>query len=63
MRVKQQADNVAEIMDNMSEMVIRRRFAAGWRNFQQKYKLLVDAWALYDNSSDRPVLLEQATNV
>jgi hypothetical protein len=36
---------------------------AGWRNFQQQFKLLVDAWAHYDSSGERPVLVEQGTKV
>ena len=38
--------------------VVIRRFAAGWRNFNQVYKPLVDAWVLYDNSGDAPVRIE-----
>ena len=37
--------------------IILRRFAVGWRNFERVYKPLVDCWALYDNSGDRPVLV------
>lgn len=40
------------------EAVIRRRFAAGLRNFDTVYKSEVDAWALYDNAGDEPVLLD-----
>jgi len=36
--------------------IVRRRFEAGWGNFNTLYKPLVDAWALYDNSGDAPVL-------
>lgn len=39
--------------------VVVRRFAAGWRNFERVYKPLVDGWALYDNSGDAPVLIEE----
>ena len=39
--------------------VIVRRFTAGWRNFDRLYKPLVDAWALYDNSGEGPVLIEE----
>jgi len=42
--------------------VIHRRFAAGIRNFQQTYKYLVDEWALYDNSGERPLLQEEGAN-
>jgi predicted ABC-type ATPase len=43
---------------DVPEDVIRRRYEAGWRNFQQVYKRLVDTWVLYDNSAERPLLLE-----
>ena len=57
------AARVAQGGHNVPEDVIRRRYVAGWRNFQQKFKLLADAWAHYDNSGERPVLVEQGTNV
>lgn len=41
------------------DAVIRRRFHAGWRNFDQVYRGLVDEWALYDNSGDEPKLLAE----
>jgi predicted ABC-type ATPase len=41
------------------ENVIRRRFTAGWRNFNSLYKYLVDAWVLYDNSGEKPVLIDE----
>jgi len=37
---------------------VLRCFARGWRNFETSYKPLADAWAVYDNSGDRPQLLE-----
>ncbi len=37
--------------------VIRRRFAAGRRNFQRHYCDAVDDWSLYDNAGTTPVLL------
>jgi predicted ABC-type ATPase len=40
------------------EDVIRRRYEAGWKNFQEVYKNLVDAWVLYDNSGEKPALLD-----
>lgn len=42
---------------DVPEEVIRRRYLAGWRNFQQLYKGLVDSWIVYDNSGEKPVLL------
>ncbi|MGH8552521.1 MAG: zeta toxin family protein [Methylococcales bacterium] len=44
---------------NVPEPVIRRRFAAGLRNFDSLYKPVVDEWALYDNSGPIPRLLEE----
>ncbi|MCA9228869.1 MAG: zeta toxin family protein, partial [Planctomycetales bacterium] len=38
--------------------VIRRRFRAGWRNFQTVYRPLVDQWELFDNSGLVPQPLE-----
>ena len=55
-RVKQR---VAEGGHDVPEPVIRRRFHAGLRNFEHLYKGLVDRWAVYDNSGDEPVLLEE----
>lgn len=43
---------------HVAEEVIRRRFAAGRRNFERLYAPLVDAWVLYDNSGPLPVLLD-----
>ncbi|MBF0159989.1 MAG: zeta toxin family protein [Magnetococcales bacterium] len=47
---------------DVAEETIRRRFVKGWRNFQEVYQPLMDAWALYDNSGPAPVLLEEKTN-
>ncbi len=44
------------------EAVIRRRFAAGLRNFNHHYKARVDAWAMYDNAGAAPALLEWGEN-
>jgi predicted ABC-type ATPase len=55
-RVRQR---VREGGHNVPTPVIRRRFAAGLRNFDYLYKPAVDAWALYDNSGGEPVLIEE----
>jgi predicted ABC-type ATPase len=39
---------------NVPEEVIRRRFDAGWRNFDRLYRGLVNRWVLYDNSESVP---------
>lgn len=41
------------------DATIRRRFVQGWNNFQGIYKPLMDAWWLYDNSGEIPLLIEQ----
>ncbi|HEU0219994.1 MAG TPA: zeta toxin family protein [Gallionella sp.] len=51
MRVRQGGHNVPE-------EIIRRRFAHGIKNFE-RYKLLVDSWQLYDNSSIPAILIEE----
>jgi predicted ABC-type ATPase len=43
---------------NIPEATIRRRFKAGISYFHKVYKFLADAWRLYDNSEQQPVLLE-----
>jgi predicted ABC-type ATPase len=42
--------------------VIRRRFAAGMRNFLDAYRTRVDFWQWYDNSGPRPRLIEEGSN-
>jgi len=47
---------------NISEAIIRRRFAMGRRNFDYLYKPIVDEWALYDNSGNAPILVGEGVN-
>lgn len=56
------AERVKQGGHNIPEAVIRRRFAAGLRNFHGTYKSAVDAWALFDNVGETPVLLELEEN-
>ena len=44
---------------SIPEKTVRRRFDAGKRNFEAIYKQLVDAWAIYDNSGEKPILVEE----
>ena len=53
-RVKQR---VLEGGHDVPERVIRRRFQAGWQNFQNIYRDLVDDWEIYDHSGDSFVLI------
>jgi predicted ABC-type ATPase len=48
---------VAQGGHSVPARVVRRRFKAGWTNFEQVYRALVDQWMLYDNSGSTPVLL------
>ena len=57
--IKRVAQRVLEGGHDVPEPVIRRRFHAGWQNFEQIYRRLVDEWALYDNSSEAPRLLAE----
>jgi predicted ABC-type ATPase len=54
------AERVRQGGHDIAESVIRRRFTVGRRNFEQHYRDAVDAWALYDNSGDEPVLIDWA---
>lgn len=56
------AERVRQGGHHIPEDVIRRRFAAGLRNFEEAYKPAVDAWAKYDNVGESPVLLEWGEN-
>lgn len=56
------AERVKQGGHDIPEAVIRRRFAAGLRNFHGAYKSAVDAWALFDNVGETPVLLELEEN-
>jgi len=39
---------------------VLRRFKRSWDNFTRHYRPLADAWAVYDNSGTRPLLLEHS---
>ncbi|OGQ78198.1 MAG: Zeta toxin family protein [Deltaproteobacteria bacterium RIFCSPLOWO2_12_FULL_60_19] len=44
---------------NVPRADVIRRFDRSWRNFQNAYRLLADGWTVYDNSHDKPRVLEQ----
>lgn len=58
MAIARVAERVRQGGHDIPEPVIRRRFASGLRNFTELYAPLVDAWVLYDNSGDEPVLID-----
>jgi predicted ABC-type ATPase len=51
-RVKQGGHNVARAD-------VLRRFNRSWNNFEKFYRLLADAWSVYDNSGRNPRILER----
>jgi predicted ABC-type ATPase len=52
------AARVAQGGHDVPEDIIRRRYSSGFRNFENIYKDLVDAWILYDNSGSIPIFLD-----
>jgi predicted ABC-type ATPase len=56
------AERVRQGGHDIPENVIRRRFAAGRRNFEKHYRDSVSDWILYDNSGASPVILEWGEN-
>jgi predicted ABC-type ATPase len=39
---------------------VLRRFHRSWLNFEKRYRLLADAWSVYDNSGKTPQLLDRS---
>jgi predicted ABC-type ATPase len=58
MAIARVATRVRQGGHNIPEDVIRRRFDAGLRNFDQSYKAAVDSWAVYNNEDEVPRLVE-----
>ncbi|MGB8354231.1 MAG: AAA family ATPase [Chthoniobacteraceae bacterium] len=46
--VRRIADRVKQGGHHVPRANVLRRFARGWENFEKAYKLLADAWAVYD---------------
>ena len=59
MAVARVRNRVQEGGHHVPEDVVWRRFDAGWRNFNEIYKNLVDEWALYDASGNHPIVIEE----
>jgi len=62
MAIERVAQRVRQGGHSIPESVIRRRFVAGLRNFEQHYKHAVNAWVCYDNSGDQTMLLASGEN-
>lgn len=58
MAIKRVEERVRQGGHDIPDDVIRRRFDAGRRNFDLHYRDAVDAWTLYDNAGDEPVLID-----
>lgn len=52
------AERVRQGGHDVPEVIIRRRFTAGLKNFERHYRNAVDAWAIYDNSGSEPAMIE-----
>lgn len=59
------ADRVRRGGHDIAEIVVRRRFHKGLRNFFRLYRPLCDTWMFFDNSADVPQLIatEDAGNL
>ena len=44
---------------NVPRADVLGRFDRSWTNFQESYRLLADAWSVYDNSGRNPRILEK----
>ena len=60
--VSRVAARTAQGGHDVPEEVIRRRFDAGRRNFENLYRELVDTWILYENSESKPVAMASGDN-
>lgn len=45
---------------NVPRVAVLRRFTRSWNNFEKQYRLLADAWSVYDNSRRTATLLERS---
>jgi predicted ABC-type ATPase len=45
---------------NVPRQDVLRRFTRSWENFERHYRLIADAWSVYDNSGRRAKLLQRS---
>ena len=62
MAINRVRNRVREGGHNVPEDVVHRRFNAGWRNFQQLYRNIVNEWVLYDASGLFPKIVAEGRN-
>ncbi len=60
MALKRIAERVRQGGHNVPRPDDMRRFGRSWKNFCAVYRKLADAWAVYDNSGERPRLLQKS---
>jgi predicted ABC-type ATPase len=58
--IRRIAERVKQGGHNVEPADVLRRFERGWRNFCVSYRTLADSWAVYDNSGERPQLIERS---
>ncbi len=58
--LKRIAERVRQGGHNVPTVDVVRRFGRGWKNFCSFYRDLADVWAVYDNSGERPRLVEKS---
>ena len=51
------ADRVRRGGHNVPEEIVRRRFSRGLTNLFSLYRPFLDLWAIFDNSTDHPVMI------
>ncbi|MEO8068580.1 MAG: zeta toxin family protein [Flavobacteriales bacterium] len=59
--LKRVANRVAQGGHDVPKPDVLRRFKRGWPNFLFRYRVLADAWSVFDSSNDAPLLLEQVS--
>ena len=62
MAVSRVQNRVREGGHHVDEAVVRRRFDAGWRNFQRLYRDVVNEWILFESSEEIPKILAEGRN-
>lgn len=58
MAIARVAERVQQGGHFIPDDTVRRRFASGRYNFEHYYRAIVDTWACYDNSGNKPIMIE-----
>ena len=58
MAIARVAERVRQGGHHVPDATVRRRFEAGWRNFERVYRDAVDTWVLYNNAGREPKLID-----